>query len=346
VRQYGLLFDSGCTSLLTNSTDGLLSPLTDSNKTHLTAMGKMTTKQTGIFNRTVYGQNGNSVTFTASWTYDPNLPFDIGGKAALKTIVGSLYVDSPGGSTPSRLQCRSHGDVELTLARSPNGLEWLGYLCPAQARTSSPNAYKLKLTDPKGKTHTINKDAASDMLTMIGYDVFGKDAAAARARKHGREYTSDEDGDGPSPLHISFAREEIQANVAAGFGWPDAEAHADMGQEHAPRRAGSTTPSSTGTASVATCADSRRGPQRSRRQLFEPWLPRRSTPRRGTTSFRRRSPTAAARSSTSTTSGSKAAMPDAKRRPTASRSVAIPICVACLRTWWPTGSTRTSPRRR
>ena len=71
------------------------------------------------------------------------------------------------------------------------------------------------------------------MLTMIGYDVFGKDAAAARARKHGREYTSDEDGDGPSPLHISFAREEIQANVAAGFGWPDAEAHADMGQEHA-----------------------------------------------------------------------------------------------------------------
>ena len=54
MRQYGLLFDSGCTGLLTNSTDGLLSPLTDSNKTHLTAMGKMTTKQTGIFNRTVY----------------------------------------------------------------------------------------------------------------------------------------------------------------------------------------------------------------------------------------------------------------------------------------------------
>ena len=135
-QRQGALHDSGCTTLVTRSTDGLLGKLRRiPPKPFSTAGGKTEVSFDGIYKRTMYGASGTSVSFTARWYYDPNMPFDVVGKAALRKELGAKYFDAEDATAtrppiPPRIKLSEYGDVELTLGVSPNGLEWLSYQCP------------------------------------------------------------------------------------------------------------------------------------------------------------------------------------------------------------------------
>ena len=94
VAENALLFDSGATSLMTNSKRGLLSELVPHSATYVTAAGPMSANAKGTYRRTIYGANGKSITFTGQWTYNPKLPFDIAGKVPLRQATGAIYFDS------------------------------------------------------------------------------------------------------------------------------------------------------------------------------------------------------------------------------------------------------------
>ncbi|KAL1528578.1 hypothetical protein AB1Y20_009919 [Prymnesium parvum] len=93
-KKQAVLYDSGCTALLTNNTHGQVGERrTVSGREFATANGKVAMNTVGTFVRTIYDVDGASHTFTAEWYYQPSLPFVIIGHAALRQQLGAFYID-------------------------------------------------------------------------------------------------------------------------------------------------------------------------------------------------------------------------------------------------------------
>ncbi|KAL1515619.1 hypothetical protein AB1Y20_002238 [Prymnesium parvum] len=84
-KKNAILYDSGCTALLTNCMHGQIGEMrTVRGRQFTTANGPVSMDRVGTFVRTVYDVDGVSHTFTADWYYQPSLPFDIIGHASLR----------------------------------------------------------------------------------------------------------------------------------------------------------------------------------------------------------------------------------------------------------------------
>ena len=128
-RQSAILFDGGCTHLMTNSTVGLLGMLVKVDpKSFTTAAGTKSFDTKGLMVKSVFGMNGVSVKLKAWFYFERSLPFDIYGFHVMRQLLGALYIDSDHPtrpSVPAKLRLKFAGDIELTLGRTENGLEWL-----------------------------------------------------------------------------------------------------------------------------------------------------------------------------------------------------------------------------
>lgn len=129
VERHAVLYDTGCTELLTNNLHGLVGQLQPFERRLATPTGELDLKLYGKFVRTLYGVDGRSYTFEADWCYLPLLPFDVVGHAALKRLLGAFYVDCDYDGSRNGPTVRFHTmpPASLQLARSRSGLEWLAY---------------------------------------------------------------------------------------------------------------------------------------------------------------------------------------------------------------------------
>ena len=190
---------------MTNSKKGLLSELKPHTANYVTAAGPLKANAKGTYRRTVYGSNGESVTFTGEWTYNEAIPFDIAGEKDLIAISqnGAPYtvhvtaditmlVDSTGvgmGSlsralSPLETAVLDHvlkGHCSLrrqweTRQRSTGGLPitLAGLKEFAKVGCDLCNAFKLKLTDPRSKTRDTSSDQSADTCSLLYYDQFGR----------------------------------------------------------------------------------------------------------------------------------------------------------------------------
>lgn len=127
-----VLYDTGCPTLMTKSTGGLVNGLRETKPVSFeTAAGTQVVRQVGEFCRVLYGSNGASIETLQTWYYNPLLPWDIVGPQPLRDEFGLFYVDchEKTVNTAPELHMRKL-NVTLTLARTANGLEWLSYVSP------------------------------------------------------------------------------------------------------------------------------------------------------------------------------------------------------------------------
>ena len=132
-KRSAILYDPGCTAVMTSSLEGLIGPLSLAANNFVTAAGPKSFKEKGFMCKTIYGSDGTFVELITVYYYEPSLPFDIYGSAVLRKHLGSIYVDSdhPTAPTvPAVLRLTFAGDIELPLGRTSNGLEWLSYQPP------------------------------------------------------------------------------------------------------------------------------------------------------------------------------------------------------------------------
>ena len=134
-KRSAILYDPGCTAVMTNSLEGMIGSLSKASNSFVTAAGPRSFSQKAFMVKTIYGSNGTSVDLRTNFYYEASLPFDIYGSAVLRSCLGSIYVDSdhPTAPTyPAVLRLLFAGDIELPLGRTTNGLEWLSYQPPRQ----------------------------------------------------------------------------------------------------------------------------------------------------------------------------------------------------------------------
>ena len=134
-KRSAILYDPGCTAVMTNSLEGMIGTLSKASNSFVTAAGPKSFSQKAFMVKTIYGSNGTSVDLRTNFYYEASLPFDIYGSAVLRSCLGSIYVDSdhPTAPTyPAVLRLLFAGDIELPLGRTTNGLEWLSYQPPRQ----------------------------------------------------------------------------------------------------------------------------------------------------------------------------------------------------------------------
>ena len=98
---------------MTNSKVGLISALSREGTDCITVAGLANGSATGIYRRTIYAANGKSCTFTAEWTFDEKLPYDIAGKKPLRDAIGAIYHDSMREADIAYLQLDMYNDVQL-----------------------------------------------------------------------------------------------------------------------------------------------------------------------------------------------------------------------------------------
>ena len=127
-----VLDDSGATGLLTNHLAGLVGGVLEdaSGTTFKTMDGNKQVQHKGLFTRTLVGLNGQSFTFTDTWYYKPDLPFDIVGRPALRRLTQSMhgeecYYDSKPGSPP--MLAFTGTPTIIQLHRASDGLDWMQY---------------------------------------------------------------------------------------------------------------------------------------------------------------------------------------------------------------------------
>ena len=128
-RKGAALYDGGCTTLMTNSKNGLIGDLYDvQSATFNTAGGTQQYNTMGLYMRTIHGAKGGSFQFKQAWYYSPSLPFDVIGAHALRKAYGVKYFDSDPPTAPDPYVVFTQQDgLKLELVRGSNGLEWLPY---------------------------------------------------------------------------------------------------------------------------------------------------------------------------------------------------------------------------
>ena len=148
----GLMYDGGCTTRMTCSKQGLvgeMQTIADAPE-FVTALGKATYDQQGVFTRRIYGSNGSFIDDTGVWLYNPKLPFDVMGAEWMRQHCGSFYHDSTIGSPALELRrCKSSDGTNtlLALGRAKGGTEWLSYEAPSPDRAAHvQNALKWQGT--------------------------------------------------------------------------------------------------------------------------------------------------------------------------------------------------------
>ena len=154
-----ILVDGGGTDFMTNSLEGIIDNLARvKGESFIIVAGPKALEDCGLFRKTVYGKNGNSVEVQTRMWYDPTLNFDIYGLPALRKLLGAVYIDADDPVKPTTsaiLRLTFAENLELELGRTNNGLEWLNYDAPKLITTSiSRNietlAYPLQLSPTAG----------------------------------------------------------------------------------------------------------------------------------------------------------------------------------------------------
>ena len=134
IKSSAILVDGGGTDFMTNSMEGIIGNLARvEGESVITVAGPKALENCALFRKVVYGTNGNSVTVQTKMWYDPTLRFDIYGLAALRKLLGAIYIDANDPINPTTsaiLRLSSAENMELELGRTENGLEWLSYDAP------------------------------------------------------------------------------------------------------------------------------------------------------------------------------------------------------------------------
>ena len=134
-----ILYDTGCSTLMTNDLAGAVGSVRKiQSAAFTTAVGLASFDQVVRKRRTMWGVNGQSYTFEADWMLNPRLPYDVIGPGPLRKTASLIYVDADPDvpSSLPRIELRKPGKT-LSMARTPNGLEWLSWHRPLDSRASA-----------------------------------------------------------------------------------------------------------------------------------------------------------------------------------------------------------------
>ena len=151
-----ILYDGGCTTLMTNNQAGLIGALRKVNaESFATATGAASFDTVGTFERTMYGSNGQSISWTAEWHYNPKVPFDVVGPGPLRKTHDLIYHDASSKDTQPYIELRTE-KKSLGLLRTDNGLEWLSYAVP---RRNIVAAFPIASPDSAANTQPLSAPA-------------------------------------------------------------------------------------------------------------------------------------------------------------------------------------------
>ena len=178
-----ILYDTGCSTLMTKDLEGAIGPVRKiDSATFTTAVGNASFNEVVRKRRTIWGQNGEFYTFEADWMLNRCLPYDVIGPGVLRKSANLIYVDADPNipNSPPRLELRKPGKT-LSMARTPNGLEWLSWHRPLDARAGAVSLVVLSekkldactaqpMPPPASLPRTVDTSSAS---TDEGDDEFG-----------------------------------------------------------------------------------------------------------------------------------------------------------------------------